>query len=170
MVEALDLTGQKFGQWTVIGRSGTDRFKAIMWLCRCTCGKETRVRGALLKNGKSSHCGCTRVAAAKNRVTKHGKYGTPEYNSWHAMLQRCRNPNNRNYYLYGGRGIKVCERWLVFENFFADMGEKPTLKHSIDRIDPNGNYEPGNCRWATIFEQNNNTRRNIKNKEMDHGL
>lgn len=162
--KALDLTGCRFGHWTVIERNGTNQFKSIMWLCRCDCGKESRVNGYMLKHGKSQHCGCIRIEAARERVTTHGRWGTPEYNSWHAMMQRCQNPNNRNYKYYGERGIKVCSRWEKFENFFADVGEKPTPKHTIDRIETNGDYEPSNCKWSTVAEQNNNTRRNIKNR------
>jgi hypothetical protein len=163
--DAVDLTGQRFGRWTVIERSGTNQFKSIMWLCRCDCGKQSRVIGYMLKSGKTQSCGCAHHEETQKRATTHGKWGTSEYQSWHAMLQRCGNSKHKNYKYYGGRGIKVCERWLKFENFFADMGKKPTPKHSIERNETNDGYNPENCRWATTVEQNNNTRRNIKNKE-----
>lgn len=103
-----------------------------------------------------------------NKNTKHGyamgkdKGASPEYSAWLAMMSRCSNPKNKRYPIYGGRGIKVCERWLSFINFISDMGDRPSDKHSLDRY-PNkdGNYEPSNCRWATIFEQNRNTNRNV---------
>jgi hypothetical protein len=98
--------------------------------------------------------------------TKHGKFGTPEYNSWSHMIQRCTNPKNKSYVHYGGRGVSVCEEWLEFRNFLKDMGPKPGRFHSIDRIDVNGNYEPGNCRWATPEEQARNRR---KTKRLDSG-
>lgn len=106
-----------------------------------------------------------RAAANRRRCTKHGDAGTGkktlEYNSWIHMRTRCNCPSNSRYPLYGGRGIRVCARWDKYENFLADMGRKPTAKHSLDRIDVNGNYEPGNCRWATQLTQMNNVRRNI---------
>lgn len=122
---------------------------------RCTlCGKEFEPRLSEIEKIKS--CGC----GGRFKI-KHGKTGSTEYKSWDGMRQRCSNPNNSKYPLYGGRGIKVCERWQEsFENFLADMGNKPDGT-TLDRIDPDGDYEPNNCRWASVTEQNNNKRTNL---------
>ena len=132
--------------------------KAVtQYVCLCLCGNTVIVRQPYLKSGHTRSCGCLR----RDSVITHGKAKTKAYRSWVAMKQRCSNPKARRFAEYGGRGISVCERWKdSFENFLADMGEPPTSKHSIDRIDVNGNYEPGNCRWATILEQAQNTRTN----------
>lgn len=110
---------------------------------------------------RDKSCGCMKAALISEIVTTHGMRGSPTYRAWCGMKTRCGNPNRQDYFTYGGRGITICDRWLhSFENFLADMGHKPTPKHSIDRIDPNGNYEPLNCRWATSKSQNRNTRSN----------
>ena len=125
--------------------------------CLCVCGLVKTYRTWHVTHGKIRSCGCK-----VNRKTSHGesKSGrTPEYDAWRSMLQRCRNTNSQSYSEYGGRGIKVCERWYSFENFLADMGRRPSSKHSLDRYPNNdGNYEPGNCRWATKKEQGANRR------------
>lgn len=160
---AADLTGSKFHRLTVIERVAQDGKGPVKWLCRCNCGKEIVVESYQLTTGGTKSCGCLRVENFVGMSTKHGMRKAPEYNSWDAMIQRCCNPNTKRYHYYGGRGITVCERWRnSFENFYADMGPKPTPKHSIDRINNDGNYEPGNCRWATQSEQNFNTRRSGK--------
>lgn len=155
----VDLTGRKFGRFTVI-RKAANRNKMSCWLCFCACGEQRVVYGGNLIKGVSTSCGCYSVELTRKRSTTHGMRSTPTYKSWANMWQRCTNPNEEQYPAYGGRGIKVCERWGRFENFLADMGARPS-GHTPDRF-PNkdGNYEPGNCRWATPREQSNNTRRN----------
>lgn len=149
----VDLTGKTFGRWTVLRRTENKGVRSA-WMCRCECGNERAVVGNNLVRGITVSCGCHR----KEVLIKHGYTGRSEYSSWQGMKDRCLNPNSASYPDYGGRGIMVCERWLSFENFLEDMGPKPSKKYSIERIDVNGDYEPGNCKWATQTEQNHNLR------------
>jgi hypothetical protein len=154
--EKLDLAGQRFSRLLVLSEAEGRANSKVRWLCRCDCGALTIVASSNLRNGHIRSCGCLKKGS-RNAVT-HGREGTTEYNSWRSMLRRCRNPKAANYRFYGGRGVTVCERWLSFEGFFADMGEKPSARHSLDRINTYGNYEPSNCRWATPSEQASNRR------------
>lgn len=145
-----DITGLEFGRLTALRCVGNGR-----WLCRCECGNEKLIYGGHLRAGMTESCGCGPQVC---RVT-HNLSHSPEYRAWDNARERCRNPNNRKFPIYGARGISVCERWAnSFDNFIADMGRKPSPSHSLDRIDNNGNYEPGNCRWATGEQQNRNRR------------
>lgn len=162
----IDLTGQRFGRLTVVKRGKNKSYRAVTWLCICDCGNETIVASIALRTGRTTSCGCYSREVNLKMKTKHGhaKRGniSPEFYTWTGMISRCTNPNEPEFKNYGERGINVCDRWLnSFENFLEDMGERPSKKHSIDRVDNDGDYEPDNCRWATIKEQSNNTRRNI---------
>lgn len=150
-----DLTNQKFGRLTVLERAKNNKTGQAYWFCSCECGKEKTVRGSHLTGGASTSCGCKTLEA----TTKHGKCRSVEYRAYYNMIKRCEYVNDNRYEDYGGRGIRVCPEWRAsFEKFFEDMGPRPSNRYSIDRIDVNGNYEPTNCRWASIETQERNKR------------
>ncbi len=158
------LMGMTFGRITVLRQDGFDRFHRAAWWCRCVCGKEKRILGYYLTTGDTKSCGCLHDEVATTRIvnlsTTHGATHTVEFTTWSSMLRRCYDQNMPKFHLWGGRSITVCDRWRnSFENFLADMGKRPGPKLSLDRIDNDGNYEPGNCRWATWSQQLKNRRK-----------
>lgn len=166
MSKPLELTGERIGRLTVLRIFGKSKSGNNIWLCKCDCGEDVYATAASLKIRHLLSCGCLRTDVISKLFSTHGGSNLPEYRVWAKMKDRCYNPKNNRYNQYGKRGIKVCDRWLGedgFSNFISDMGPRPTQKHSIDRFPNNGtgDYEPSNCRWATIQEQTRNRRNNI---------
>ena len=161
----INLVGKRYGRLVVLLLAPKlSPGDVIRWLCLCDCGNEAVVSRLELRSGDTKSCGCLGSESKKTIALKHGhtRNGhSPEYRAWYAMRRRCSEKKNVGYANYGGRGISFAKRWEIFENFFADMGPKPSASHSLDRIDNDGNYEPGNCRWATKNEQMRKTRRSL---------
>lgn len=175
MGKLVDLMGRKFGKLTVIERMGS-RYNHALWKCKCECGREIVTYGLSLSQGATRACGCTKREWAiinGRKATKHGHYRVENgvekpsktYNSWTSMKNRCNQKKHHNYLYYGGRGIKICEEWNDFRNFLRDMGERPE-DCTLDRINPNGNYEPSNCRWANAKVQASTRRKEIHIKNL----
>jgi hypothetical protein len=148
----VDITGQRFGKVVALREAGVVKGHATWWI-RCDCGVEKIVQGSMLRNGNVKSCSCL--------IRTHNLSRSRTYKSWQMMWQRCTNPNFKTYRSYGAKGVTVCSRWKQFENFLADLGERPEGK-TLDRKNPFGNYEPSNCRWATRQQQDAGTRRNYR--------
>lgn len=154
MSRAVDMSGLSFGKLSVVTRAGRTERGLARWLCDCACGKEVLVAGADLRNGNTRSCGCSR-----KRSNGEAAAGTPEYIAWESMISRCENKKHLSWHDYGGRGIKVSPVWRKnYKQFLSDVGRRPTPNHTLDRKNNDGNYEPGNVRWATRSEQNANQR------------
>ncbi len=171
--EAKDLTGEKYGRLIVVECTGRNKHGRPLWLCECECNNKIIVSSPRLLSGNTKSCGCLREEAIAQRNTKHGLKEARLYEVWKNMKKRCYNPQTPNYKHYGGRGISVCDEWRHnFQAFFDWAMENgydetaPRGETTIDRIDVNGNYEPDNCRWITIAEQQRNKR---TNKSKKHG-
>lgn len=168
MANFIDITGRSFGLWTVLRRVENVGAQPY-WLCRCACGTEKACAGGDLRGGKTLSCGCYRAASQSERATVHGYTRHPLYQRWRAMLTRCEDPDHASFERYGARGISVCERWRSFDVFLEDMGASFKPGMSIERRDNSGNYEPGNCEWATAKQQALNRSSNVR-VETSRGL
>lgn len=159
--QRVDIAGQRFGSLVAVEFAGSVGRRASAWTCRCDCGRPVVVRVGNLRSGHTRSCGCLKIAASSTHGQSRKR--TREYRSWQNMKRRCSDPKMKTWAAYGGRGIRVCAEWLGdggFERFFEHIGRAPSMEHTLDRIDGDKNYEPGNVRWATRQEQDRNRRDN----------
>lgn len=162
----IELSGVKFNRLRVVSKAYTNKHRKVVWECLCDCGNTSFVTTRELKSGHTKSCGCLKKERIINQSQKgfHQKNNKAEYNSYSSMKNRCYNSNCPHYDRYGGRGISVCDEWFEsFETFLNDMGKRPSLEHTLDRIDVNGNYDPSNCRWADLSTQSFNKRKRRDN-------
>ena len=158
MPKFIDLTGQRFGRLIVIQKT-TKKHGKWFWDCHCDCGERKIIWGSALKANLTKSCGCLFKERILQCNVTHGMSSRPEYYIWKSIIQRCTNPASKDYHLYGGRGIRICLEWRIsFESFFNYIGPRPASNLTIDRIDNNSDYKPGNVRWATMKEQMSNAR------------
>ena len=164
----LDLSGRRFGRLVVIALAPKTGMH-LRWQCICDCGRVAFVESSRLRGDHTKSCGCLRIDAPRISNTIHGQHGSRTYSSWRSMRERCLNPKARGFKYWGGAGVRICSRWEAFENFLADMGERPHGT-SLDRYpDPHGDYEPRNCRWATAAQQARNRRQRILIEKAEGG-
>lgn len=151
--------GTVFGSWTVVGQ-GEQRppSKHIYWRCQCECGTVRDQKATVLNKGRAKACGCKISEASRIRATKHGMADTSIYKIWRGMISRCERTADKDYKRYGARGITVCKKWHDFPSFYRDVGDRPSVVHSLGRIHNDGNYEPSNVRWEMSAQQSNNRR------------
>jgi hypothetical protein len=159
LAKFIDITNRRFGRLVALKVQKQDQHGFRLWKCRCDCRAITIVRQSHLHSGAIRSCGCLNSELSAKRKLTHGGTYLPEYAVWSTMHARCRNPNNKRWEHYGGRGIKVCKRWSKFENFIADMGQRPNAAYSLERINNNRGYSPKNCEWATAEKQSRNRRK-----------
>jgi hypothetical protein len=180
MAKFIDLTGKRFGRLLVIERAENyiqpNGGMVTRWKCKCDCGKTKIVNTASLKRGKTKSCGCLVAEKCRETMTKHGRTNSRLYGIWKNMRERCNNPNRERYKDWGGRGIRICDEWNDFKTFY-EWGMSngydetaPRGKCTLDRINNDGNYEPGNCRWANMVEQNRNQRLDSRNESGCAGV
>ena len=165
MPRFIDRVGNRFGRLVVTSRVGTTASKKVLWECLCDCGNVTRVDVCSLVTENTVSCGCY----FKEKITKHGGWKKGSYNTWRAMIRRCTNTQDKDYFRYGGVGVSVCPEWLDYSKFVADMGE-PEGDETLDRIDTYGNYTRKNCRWAGVKTQNRNIRLRANSKTKVIGV